>query len=378
MTFKSYWFSLLLVLVAALPGAAQTTTCLPATTQPADAPPDQVVQDFPAGGKAETGWKITYGRAVGKGLYITGAYFRRTPSEPYTQVLYDARLADIFAPYDPGTPRYYDLTGFNFRLVPVSSVDLGSCGSKLDRYVVKEIRDREMLWKDDKQGRRAQEMTIWGTLDASNYNYIMRYGFQDDGTITFRLGATAYNLPGHELVAHTHDGLWKIDMDLGGAKNNLVQVARHLQSKDSFEASYVISPFGDGYEDYLDWLPEEYTELHVINTSIVNANGNPIGYDLKPMRSGSPRHFEAFSHHDFWATVYKENEIIYDQVPTYVNGESLSGNDSVIWYQSSVYHIPHDEDGRYVNNVWQGVALVMWTGFDLRPRNFFSKTPLYP
>lgn len=378
---KSAAVGLAVLLVCTVPAVAQTKPgCLNATAQPADAPPDQIIQDFPAGGTAQTGWKITYGRGVGQGLYITGAWFRRTPSEPYTQVLKDARLADIFAPYDPGYPRYYDLTGYNFTLVRVSSVDLGSCGVRVDPFVVKEIRDQEMLWKDDTQGKRAQEMVIWGTLDAGNYNYIMRYGFRDDGMISLRVGATGYNLPGSEYVAHAHDGLWRIDMDLGGTANT-VQLTRHLQTEGSFTASYIVEPFNGGVEGYADWVPEEYTELNIINPSILNDNPDPkpIGYDLKPLRSGTPRHFEPFSYHDFWVSKYSADELFYRQVPYYVsNAEPITNSDTVIWYQSSIYHIPRDEDGQYVDGIWQGVALTMMSGFDLKPRNFFGKTPLYP
>ena len=41
------------------------------------------------------------------------------------------------------------------------------------------------------------------------------------------------------------------------------------------------------------------------------------------------------------------------------------------------HYEPRDEDGRYVGEFWQGVALTMWGGFDLRPRNLFGGTPLF-
>jgi primary-amine oxidase len=363
----------------ALPAAAQVSRCLSATPQPAGAPPNQIVQDFPAGSTAQTGWRITYGRDVAEGLYITSAEFRRSPSEPYITVLKEARLADIFAPYDPGQPRFFDLTGFNFALVPASSVDLGPCGTRVDPVVIKEIRDREMLWKNDTAGKRGQELVIWATLDASNYNYIMRYGFQDDGTITFRIGATAVNLPGHELVPHTHDGLWKIDVDLA-SPNNKVDIVRRLQSENSFQANFVVQPFNGGVEGYEDWVADEFTEVRITNPNVTNANGKPISYDLKPWQHGVPRHFEPFSHHDFWVTQYDPTETLYQDLPNYVsNRQPITSNDAVIWFQTSTYHIPRDEDGTYVSpNVWRGVALTMYSGFDLKPRNLFNTTPYYP
>ena len=49
------------------------------------------------------------------------------------------------------------------------------------------------------------------------------------GPITFRIGATARNLPGIELEAHVHAGLWRIDVDLGGATRNSVLITSHQE-----------------------------------------------------------------------------------------------------------------------------------------------------
>jgi len=375
----------LALLWAALAWGAQAQ-CLPQTPQPTGAPANEVIQTFPADSQHETAWKVRFGYGIGKGLYITGAWFKRTSKEGWIKILNDARLADIFAPYDTGAPRYFDLTGYKFRLVPVSTADLGACGQVLSDVVVKEVVDRGILWKDDQQGRRGQELILWSTLDASNYNYIMRYGFQDDGTITFRIAATAHNLPGLVHVAHMHEGLWRIDMDLGGAAHNSALVMRHNQSEESRKADTSIEPFNNGVEGAIDWNPEEFTQVRIQDEVLKNAQGKPISYDLLPFRAGSQRHPEPFSQHDFWVTKNHPDELFYEELPTYIsNQESIQNTDIVLWYLSSVYHLPRSEDGKpYVipigsgYSVLRGVALAMWSGFDLRPRDFFDETPLYP
>jgi len=354
---------------------AWSQNCLPFGSQSSNV----ITQTFPAGAAGQTAWRVTFGHAPAKGLYILGAWFQRAPNTSWIQVLYDARLSNIFVPYHPGSPRYYDLSGFNFDLVPVANVDLGPCGARADRFVVKEIRDRGMLWKDDQTGRRGHDLTLWATLDAANYNYMMLYSFRDDGSIGFRLGATARNLPGMEWVPHMHDGLWRIDIDLNGFTGDTVQIHRHAESTASNVATDSMSAFNGGKEGFTDWDPLQFTELNVSDANMRNGQGRQISYDLMVVREGTPRHLEKFSQHDFWATRYRFGEDQYTQLPTYIsNGESVTKNDVVLWYISPAHHMPRSEDGRYVNGVWRGVALAMWTGFDLRPRDLFDGTPLFP
>jgi len=80
-----------------------------------------------------------------------------------------------------------------------------------------------------------------------------------------------------------------------------------------------------------------------------------------------------------WVTPYNPAELAYPSLPTYVTAHrSVTNTDVVLWYASSMHHLPRDEDGEFVNGTFKGVALVMWSGFDLRPRNFFKTTPFFP
>ena len=55
----------------------------------------------------------------------------------------------------------------------------------------------------------------------------------------------------------------------------------------------------------------------------------------------------------------------------------------MLWYLSPAYHLPRDEDGVFINPEngrasVRGVAMTTWCGFEMRPRNLFEKSPLYP
>lgn len=359
-------------LVAAPPPAA---ACCPTHTNP-PAPGNQVIQEFPSAGPFETGWKVHYAHGIGKGLYITGAWFKKDVGAPWMRVLWDARVADIFVPYHKGSPRFYDLTQFSFGLVPATAADAGCCGVLLDTYVIKEVRDRGVLWKDDQKVRRGEELVLWATLDAANYNYIMQYSFRDDGSIGFRVAATAANLPSLPFEPHMHDALWRVDLDLDGFPNDTALHVSHSETIASNTATDAATAFGT--EGWLNFNDLQFTHVRVRDTVTKNSHGQAIAYDMIPVRAGTPRHKEPFSHHDFWVTRYRGTELTYSKVPSYINGESVSNTDVVLWHISPLHHHPRREDGELVNNVWQGVALAMWSGFDLKPMNLFDRTPLHP
>jgi Cu2+-containing amine oxidase len=121
-----------------------------------------------------------------------------------------------------------------------------------------------------------------------------------------------------------------------------------------------------------------------------NQRGERIAYDLMPLRHGTPRHNEEFTRHDLWVSrshPEKPTEFIFANLPNIVKDEEVvEETDIVLWCNSAVHHEPRNEDGKPNSgrrlwpgdDAWEGSALLMWSGFDLRPRNFFTQTPFYP
>jgi len=369
-----------------------------------DPPSQEVIAEFPVGDsgglepRKATAWKVHFARGLHKGLYITGAWYKRHLGEDWIKVLKDARVAELFVPYHQASYiRYFDLTGFSFPLAQVREEDAGLNGTLMppfqgDTYptVVKEIRDRGIIWKDYAHGvRRGKELVIWGALEAGNYMYLMSYGFHDDGTISLRVGATGQNLPGHRQESHTHNAHWRIDMDLIDGKMNSAMLMRHVEETAGLGAQDVEEPFNRGYEGGIDWDPKEFTMIRVASNK-KNANGKTIAYDVLPVRMGSSRHSEEFTQHDFWVTQSHPErplEYIFSNLPAIVKDEEpVESADIVLWGTSTSHHEPRDEDGKPNSgpkfwpgdDAWEGSALVMWSGLDLRPRNFFDRTPFYP
>ena len=97
---------------------------------------------------------------------------------------------------------------------------------------------------------------------------------------------------------------------------------------------------------------------------------------------GNARHFgsqEECTHHDYWVTKNRPGEIYYQKLPSYIaKSESIQNTDVVVWLSTPGHHEPRSEDGEMKKDTFTGVTPVMWCGFELKPRNFWDRSPLYP
>jgi Cu2+-containing amine oxidase len=348
---------------------------------------DEIIQEFPGADGAKTAWKVRY--AVGRprpGMLITGAWFKTGPNEEWFSVLGEVRLSEIFVPYNNGTTRIYDIGAQGgYSVLEHTAADAGANGQLLHNgLVVKEVRDTGILWKYYDQVRRGQELVLWSTFSASNYNYLVEYSFRCDGSMQFRLGSTGKNYGNHELMGHMHHGCWRIDLNVGDKDHNSVAVVRRNEIKAGKGKAEDIVTHLDT-EGGVEWKAEEFTRLRV-ESKQKNAQGKHVSYEFVPQRFGTGRHFgpnEEFTAYDFWVTPYKVDETYYGLLPKYVKqGRSIKDTNVVVWYMSPAYHLPRDEDGVFINPKGnaqvRGVAMTTWCGVELRPRNLFDKSPLYP
>ena len=339
--------------------------------------PYLVEQRFPLSGTEETRWRICWQNQGKHGLVITAAFFRKAPNAPFVRVFWDARLGEILVPYHTGF-RFLDLSDYSQGLVTLNAAHCpSSAGGTLlgsPAVVCKEVRDRGLAWMNDAAARRGQEVVLWGTIDAANYNNVVSFSFRDDGAVEGRYGATALNLPGNETLAHMHTPVWRLDIDLDGFVGDSVHVASHVESGATATDSSTMLKVESGVE----WIADQFTTLHVMDATLKNGKGQSSMYHLMPLRWGRPRHQEAFAQHDFWVTRYRGTEVWAKDLPAYIsNAETVANADVVVWYMGSVHHLPRAEDGELQKGTFVGSAHLMWTGWLLKPHNLFDRTPLF-
>jgi primary-amine oxidase len=340
---------------------------------PSDACPIQEVITFPLGGVERTRWDICWEAVEGPGLVIRYAAFRPSPSAPAVQVLGDARLAEIFVPYHPGTPRPFD---FDFSL-PLQTLGAADCPAPQGTLVgdpavaCRELRDRGLAWKNFGQVRRGEEIVLWAVVLAVNYNYVVEWSFHDDGTGVGRAGSTGPKLGGGtDSRGHMHNFTWRLDVDLGGPDLDSVRTTKHSEPLPGTTATDSSTRLQK--DQGVGWRPRQFTSLEITDATLTNAGGHPVSYELIPLRSGTSRHEEAFTKKDFWVTRYNPDEWRGKNLPQYADGESVVDTDVVVWYTGSTHH----ESG--VRDEERDTVPVKWIGFQLVPINVSTRTPFFP
>jgi Cu2+-containing amine oxidase len=296
--------------------------------------PNAFTQNFPTSGPAVTTWMIcwkevagTYSVADPNGLVIGPVYFRQSPSAAFVRILWDMRVSDYFVPYHPGSPRYYDLSAFNFVLTGVTAADCPASagGAPISAHVCKEVHDRGLMWKDFSGVRRGEELVLWGAIDAANYRYIQEYTFRDDGVIIGRAGATGQNLPGDELVPHVHNALWRIDIDLDGVTNNAARL-QHIENPANAAGTATDTTIPIAVAQGFTWSARTHDAVEITNPAFKNAQGHTSATHLVPLVTGGglTQHFEKFTQNDFWVTPYNPAQFAAKNLPTYVAGATSS------------------------------------------------------
>ncbi len=323
-------------------------------------------------------WTVCWEIRAHEGLAISHAFYSKPGFD--RGVLSDATVAQIFVPYETGQPRYHDVAyGLGAGMQRLSANEDCPEGVLLaEDKVCRVVEDRGLAERFCADGRctalRGQALVLWSSSQMGAYNYIVRWEFRDDGTIQPAVGLAGVLQAGQ--TAHTHNVYWRLDVDI------------HDAGGDRVEEFWRIAPaWGDGSVGAYGWVPllgETYrpNDLHtfrkwrVIDVSKTNAWGRNWGYELVPSPGdGSLRttQAEGFTRGELWVTrVHADERFVStetaDLLSSYLDGETIDGEDVVLWYAVHAYHEVRAEDEPYIP--------VEWITFHLRPRDFFDGNPL--
>jgi primary-amine oxidase len=398
--------------------------------RPAPAPL-QITQPNGPGFKADNGevtwdkWRFRYALLPREGLVIYTAGFDGRP------VVFRASLAEMVVPYgDPG-PAWFFRNTFD-----AGELGLGILASSLrpgldcpqncsvyDAVVATESgephtisgavaiyeKDGGIAWKHGDNTRRARDLVVSYLSEAGNYEYGFEWIFRQDGTLEVKVQLTgimsvkgvangahdSYSHivgPNTAAVHHQHFFCFRLDMDVDGQPNRVVEVNSNPVPAGKG------NPYGGAFTMQETALtselkaqrrmnPESSRRWVVVNPGAKNALGQPTGYALIPGENAFPfalpdswiRKRAGFLNAHVWVTQYAEGERFPagdypygahggDGLPKWTAADRpIDNRDVVLWYTMGITHNPRPED-------WP-VMPTYEAGFKLMPFGFFAKNP---
>lgn len=265
--------------------------------------------------------------------------------------------------------------------------------------------------------RTTRNITLRYATIVGNYDYFFDWTFHDDGRIGLRVGASGSletkGLPEHKVAdaAGTDDLKWgslvddgmggpnhqhifnvRLDMDVDGTDNTLVQLAPKVVLA-SYPGSHrtsgwTVVPMPAQVEGPID--PAPHAQVTVFNTHKTNKVDNAVGYAIEGGNDTTllmadddpPAKRAAFTKFPFWLTPYTASQMYAAGDYVFMSDGTTDGlqnwtqakrrvadRDLVVWANVGFSHITHSENWPLMPTEWFG-------DLQLEPFNFFSRNPL--
>lgn len=380
-------------------------------------------------------WQFRIGFTPREGLVLyTISYEDKGQTRP---IIYRASLVEMVVPYgDPKEPHFrknaFDVGEYGVGTL-ANSLKLGCdclgeiryfnaaiANSRGDAVTINNAicmheEDYGILWKhtdwrtDEVEVRRSRRLVVSFIATVANYEYGFFWYFYQDGTIQYEVKLTGIVnttalMPGETskygtLIApqlnapiHQHFFNVRLDMNLDGENNSVYEVNTQAEPigvdnphGNAFYADATLLSTESEAQRIIDPLSGRYWKI--VNPSVHNSLGQPVGYKLVPGDNILP-----FLHQDssiikragyltkhLWVTPYDATEKYPagDYPNQHIGGEGLpewtkanrpiENTDVVVWYTFGHNHVPRPED-------WP-VMPTSYIGFMLKPVGFFSASP---
>lgn len=344
-------------------------------------------------------WQMCWEARTMEGIVLHDITYT-APGQPARMVLAQANLAQIHVPYDDNGARFHDLSDYGLGGNNLDDLTPGDCpngtlirdGSK--DVLCQQIQDAGYAYKYYATQQQGHALNLFSVSHIGQYNYMPELRFFDNGEIELGVGATgqlqrlgtnpAYGWPLNSAntsygISHMHNYYWRLDFDINGTPND-DQVEEIEFTPNGARELFTLGRTPFTTEAARAVSPLTFRSWRVKDTVATNTDGHAISYHIE----AEPAHlfhgpsYEPFTQNELYLTVNKTCEKFVSHNPTtggcggdvsaFVNGESLSGADLVIWYGLSFHHLARDEDQNYM--------APHWSSFKIVPRDWSATNPL--
>lgn len=377
-------------------------------------------------------WRLRFGVHPRRGLELWDiGWIEGGRTRP---VLYRASVSEAMAAYgDPGFSVWYPRDGGNEGLgnaqdnsaVPTGDAPPGAMfvdaimpddfGRPVPspRAVAIYERDGGVLWRHSRRSARARQLVLTSHSTIDNYDFVFTWIFGEDGSIDVEVSLTGLMLiyratgegpagrhsghpvaPGIQAPSHQHFFSYRLDFDVDGASPNRVleMDTRSLKKnrRDNREGLWFAMeerPLGSESEAVRPADPAANRMWRIVNPSLKNPLGEPVGYAVVPGISALPfaaassrmRHQVGFLEAQLFVTPFRRDEQyaggefqnfgwLDEGLTRWIrNDRNLLDTDVVLWYTLGVTHLPRPEEFPIMPGSRAGFRLV--------PSGFFGRNP---
>ena len=378
-------------------------------------------------------WSMRIGFTAREGLVLHAVGYR--DGDVLRPVAHRMSFAEMVVPYRDPTPDHARRTAFDIgewglgnmttslalgcdckgEISYLDAVITDSHGepSTIENAICIHEEDDGILWKhvDDRAGaesRRMRRLVVSFHATVANYEYLVYWRFHQDGAIQCEVRATGIMIttpfsgeqPPYGVLVdertyapiHQHFITVRLDLDIDGEANTVYTSelapgpasAQDAHGLGLVSRSTPLRTEHEGRQD-VDWGRQRAWK--VVNESVVNGLGTPVGYKLVPgdaipalLPPDSPvLNRSRVIDHQLWVTPYRRDERwpagAFPNLSNTDHGlpewtaadRPIENTDVVLWYTFGIAHVPRPED-------WP-VMPVDTISFWLKPVGFFSRNP---
>lgn len=339
--------------------------------------------------KWTVGWQVPW--ADGQGLVIDKARFDAGSGAQL--VLFRASQPFVLVPYHGNSPTFKDGLGATCGgvgytpLVPTApnapswNLPPGNLAANDDQWdpttnplgnVVVEKAGADLI--------EPERLVLWGKYQVGNYQYVHRWEFGADGSIHVQagLGGRLWTTTANAM-GHIHNFYYRLDFDVNGSANNLVQRFAHANNNLGSDGWTSIT-----MEARQTVAPAQFTTWRVVNKT-PKPNGALPGWEIVPGSDGAPDGI--YSTGDTWVVRYQSGGEVGEDVgcndtklTSYANNENTDGQDVVVWHVLRHHHNPrpNGEETDVVPYEFLEFHIEARDVFDATPRQLYTTTPPSP
>ncbi len=338
-------------------------------------------------------WSMCWSADTESGVVLSNIVYS-SPDGEVRRVLGDLSLSQIELQYDDGQPAEYLLTDHGLGSSNTVSLDQETCANGnilIDNgvgIICSQEISRGYIFKYYSSHRQGYALELRTLSQVNGLSFVQRWQFFDSGDIAIALGTSGvlqqYSTSVHGWKVNDSDyatgftllPVWRLDFDIGtNSGNDKVVEIESRPSNDRLRKIRVNTEITNEAARPINSENKRFWQIADGNETI--GSNQFVSYQLEPLDySDHGRSNLSWLQNDFFVTRYKACEQHAMRNPSsncgsnlneFINGQSVSGSDLVIWYKTMYHHLPRAEDNNAIP--------IRWTGYIISPRDWVIDNP---